>query len=1512
MSDLPRGERLQEGAAVIQQPPVSHGRDTGRSAFLDALEVREVLVESENQQGGRNDLRERNRESGEHLGRPRILYCIDKDLNWEDADWGSWEEKESDEAVQEESVSAPHSASWLQDCVLSLSPTNDLMVIAREQRAVFLAPKWKTGDSGREEMQLALSWSGALNAEEGECVSSAICIPLASQKRSSTGRPDWTCIVVGFTSGYVRFYTEGSSQPLLSHVALAVASKLTSALFNAASGWLGWKNKNEEEPVQKQKPKMEPATPLAVRETRPFITLQERVNQGDTPLHYTTGQSEPGRHAPSLQYWTHEELSILYPCALVTIDGFSLFQSLRACRNQVARAAAAGNENVQPPPLAYKKWGLQDMDSIVDHASIGYRDAQVGWIQVVEVLHERELDPRSAPPSPQGPSRVAQFLVIYAPRRGILEVWGTQQGARVGAFNVGKHCRLLYPGYKIMGLNNVTSQGWQPQTQQVCLIDAATGSMRTVNVPFHLALSDKKSERARDMHLVKRLGALLKAKELSSETVETEAKNILQDIKYPAIKKQALESLLSSKNMPLSSLTSIAQALLDSLKGQDPEGVDEALLQLCSSQLKLLQLYTDIEKIHSEGVGQDSSTADTDLSSVLRLSEEELSRIQALLQRYREESGRPSVSFAQDPGVALPVRSFLSQMECEEGAVRLSRGQDSDWIQLGSLFFWSCLCGESAPKRICQTLQDSGISPQQLLREVLKSLETVSCLHSLLTLLSSMTGAVEESWDLQSVSPWWQQVRSECSQAESPGAALLAALVGHSVAKSRVNQLAEKKFQSPEGMTDSWEALSLDLEQWGVLLRQLEDCLLLQTLLSCPAPRGAAGGAVSTSRITVRGLLEAGRGGVADSVAKWVFKQDVAPRLLKAALGKRGVAESQEEEEEEEGEEGSSSEQPETEGEGRGFQRAAELLRAVCQRFPCSLDPDLLFAHCCWEYVVQWNKDPEEGRYLAWSVEHLRCICNAHIQHGIAVMMWSTFIVKRFSAAAFLMDKVGKAPKDRLCRRADVGSDEMGAPLLEVEDPWQCVEGPASIVELALEQRHVHYPLVQHHYILTSILHAIMRFSIKSIKPLGLFDSKDVGMGDSAMTSFLGSCSQLLQTLMEADVGSDEMGAPLLEVEDPWQCVEGPASIVELALEQRHVHYPLVQHHYILTSILHAIMRFSIKSIKPLGLFDSKTSHSYSYCPPYSVILSFYTQGKNAFFRDLTTIQLLPSDDMDPTLVSLRQQADVGSDEMGAPLLEVEDPWQCVEGPASIVELALEQRHVHYPLVQHHYILTSILHAIMRFSIKSIKPLGLFDSKGKNAFFRDLTTIQLLPSDDMDPTLVSLRQQFLLKVLSGWVQSVPRDDSCPPLALLPQDQAWPALAVELAPVLQVSADMLRRHLVCELYNYGLDPLAEEVMLQVEDQEVLASQLLILTGQRLAFALLHTQTKEGMELLARLPPMLCTWLKAMDPQDLKNTEVPLSRTGRLVSRVIDALPENHGQYGLALHLVEAVEAMGAPQ
>ncbi|XP_068194278.1 rab3 GTPase-activating protein non-catalytic subunit isoform X2 [Antennarius striatus] len=1345
----------------------------------------------------------------------------ENELSWDTSDWeSSWDtgdnkEDEANSAMPVNEETSGQGGAWLQDCVVSLSPCSDLLVVAREQKAVFLSAKWRSDDSGREEMTLDVSWSGTLGTDEGECVSSSICIPLASQKRSSTGRPDWTCVVMGFSSGYVRFYTESG--------VLLLAQLL------------------HEDPV-----------------------LRLKCRTYEIPRH--PGVSEQ-----------HEELSILYPAALVTIDGFSLFQSLRACRNQVARATAAGSDVIQPPPLAYKKWGLQDMDTIVDHSSVGvmtlcvfdqmknasilggfnasvkgsppamsqyvtvgggpytgfyyavegssqpllshvalavatkltsalfsaasgwlgwnknkqeeevvqkhkpkvepatplgirfglpdsrrhgesiclspcstlagvtddfgrvtlldlcrgisirmwkgYRDAQLGWLQVLEEHGERDLSP-----STSHPRRRALFMVIYAPRRGILEVWAMQHGPRVGAFNVGKHCRLLYAGYHLMGVNNVTSQGRQVHTQQVCLLDPITGALRTVNIPFHLALSDKKSERAKDMHLLKRLTTLLRSRELQPDVLETEARGVLLDIKHPAIKKQALESLLSNKSAPVSCLTNVTRGLYDGLKQQNPEEVDPTLLQFCSSQLKLLQLYTDIRRLHSAADSEVCCTNDSPTGI-----EEDLSRVAPTLQRYAQLTSRPSVSFAQDsPDCPLRPQAFLTQIECTaDGELRVLRTSEVEWNLLGNFMFWGCLFGQSPLHQVCDTLQQAGIRPQQLLslllsvwlqreREMLrKPEETVRNLHTLLLSLSNMKGAVEESWDPQSVSPWWQQVRITIVQSYNAAAALLAAFVAHRVAKESITSRADSKLQS------EWETVSLELEQWVVCVRQLEDVLVLQTLLLVPPPQGAAGGAAA--HCSIKTLLEGGTGGIADSVSKWVFRHNLAPERLKEVLLKEDDQEADVKLDLKAGSEG-------TGQKDQNDKETAELLASVCRRFPNSLSPDLFFAHCCWEYVVQWNKDPEEGRLLCWAVEHLKLVSSPHIQLGISSMMWSTFIVKRFSAACYLMEKVGKAPKDRLCRR-------------------------------------------------------------------------DVGMGDKAVTSFMGCCVQLLQILME---------------------------VTGLLLK----------------------------------------NHS-----PMSFIKSY---------------------------------ADSAVEEVPAPELSVEEAWCGAEGPASIAELALEQKGIHYPLVQHHCLLASLLHTAMTFSLK-VKPLSLFDSKGKNAFFRDLTTIQLMPSGDMDPSLVLLRQEFLLRVLTSWVQAIDSNSSSSSLPLPPSGPKagwWPSTCLELAALLQVNPDILRRHLVCELYNQGLDPRAEEVMFEVEDKDVLGSQLLVLTGQRLSYSLLHnqSQTQAAMELLARLPPTLCTWLKAMDPGELRCPLVALPQTSRLVGRLVEILPENHAQYSLALHLLEAVEAL----
>ena len=60
------------------------------------------------------------------------------------------------------------------------------------------------------------------------------------------------------------------------------------------------------------------------------------------------------------------------------------------------------------------------------------------------------------------------------------------------------------------------------------------------------------------------------------------------------------------------------------------------------------------------------------------------------------------------------------------------------------------------------------------------------------------------------------------------------------------------------------------------------------------------------------------------------------------------------------------------------------------------------------------------------------------------------------------------------------------------------------------------------------------------------------------------------------------MQVPVLDTEDAWLTVEGPVSIVELALDQKHIHYPLVEHHSVLGAILYAVMRFSLIMLQKL------------------------------------------------------------------------------------------------------------------------------------------------------------------------------------------------------------------------------------------------------------------------------------------------------------------------------------------
>lgn len=156
-------------------------------------------------------------------------------------------------------------------------------------------------------------------------------IPFISHQKTAVNFKDWTAIVCGFSTGYFRIYTENGKN-------------LMSYLFH----------------------------------DEPILNIKCRTYSVN---HLLADQSD--------------EILIVYPTAVIQINGFTLYQALRLCRNRIAQfndMDSAGkfiNDNSQTP-FTFKKWSFQtlsdgriydcvnvcsttknDFDSLVSHSING-------------------------------------------------------------------------------------------------------------------------------------------------------------------------------------------------------------------------------------------------------------------------------------------------------------------------------------------------------------------------------------------------------------------------------------------------------------------------------------------------------------------------------------------------------------------------------------------------------------------------------------------------------------------------------------------------------------------------------------------------------------------------------------------------------------------------------------------------------------------------------------------------------------------------------------------------------------------------------------------------------------------------------------------------------------------------------------------------------------------------------------------------------------------------------------
>ncbi|CAH1999952.1 unnamed protein product [Acanthoscelides obtectus] len=979
------------------------------------------------------------------------------------------------------------SDSWLQVCEASVSPTGDLIVIAHERKIIVLSAKWNPQLSANH---YVITYSGTIH--DYDKVKAVLCLPVVGENQHSQIGPDWTCIVVGYDSGYVRFYTENCE-----------------------------------------------------------LLLDEQFHSENIKSVKCQSQHSPRPDiSPDLRL---EEIYIQYQSCVCILGGSQIFPHLRSARND-------GVKGPPLPPSCLKKWSIHDQSLVNDTAVVGlcptssfdhlltastcggfdavYRAAPpaaslviaagsrpfLGWHYVSEGAAQPALGDvakvvatriKSALPDAQCSfiqvpdekkskhrhgNKVAHFLLIYSPKKGTLEIFSLLQGSKICTFTASKFSRLFNINYGLMGFNSTTSKSRYVCQWTSVFIDN-DGQIKEIMVPYHFALAEKNNKRSRDIHLYKKLRHYIKSGDYNEETLLKESYDICTELKTLEIKSQIVDMLISNRNIPANVILKCAKYFVEN--AADDEGINFRIL--CDNISHLLELYLFVAN------KQNGDNDETENSS-LKLDEKDMTNLQKLLDLSIDSDSKelPEVHVRfSDKNLAFSTSEFLSGFDFTNVELVTLKDKVDDGIlfKTSEVLLKPYITGElSSFAQLESLLIKAKIDTKNLFCMLVnywvnRSLhinlnlekEMNNFLHLCYTLLR--TASKEDTvCNYNQVSTFWSKIRETLANSSRPFPALMAAILCKTAAH-KVNIEKQMEDSSISLEEESMEVLSQESVLWSLLIGKLEDISLLNIIMSTKAlAKDAALPKLQHDKIDVslKYILEKGRGAVSEIVARWLSSSGIDPQLIVL------------------------NEMTEKEEENIESEKILDQLNLLKEQFPYSLNSSALLANLAWEYALDWQKEIQDFSKLEAAMKCLGCIQNVQVKQGMYQLLWNTHLKIVNESTCKLINKVGKLPKERLCRQ-DTGlsdaqitiflgitSDFLDAFMdvtqtacsphpLQFENIWE--NGGQPLVELAAQQKQANYDLLHLHYQLSMVLQMITTFGVKHSKPVNnLFEASVVNV----------------------------------------------------------------------------------------------------------------------------------------------------------------------------------------------------------------------------------------------------------------------------------------------------------------------------------------------------------------------------------------------------------------------------------
>jgi len=589
----------------------------------------------------------------------------------------------------------------------------------------------------------------------------------------------------------------------------------------------------------------------------------------------------------------------------------------------------------------------------------GYHHVQMAWSTTSWTKNSGEKDPPSN-------VQVSILLLLYLPRRGLIEVWSPEQKSKVTEFHVNKSGLLL------KSVPAVVDSG-VPRRRETVQLQAAflqpDGKIKHFYIPFHSLSTSSSAEK--DLKMQAKISDMMLEKRAQEGFIDQLA-GVLDEVTNPQLKSQIVTTLLDcdrgSEDFDENEASQLVEHLLQSYLNKENISTEHKVFRSKLMKLKqLIDFYMAVNEHKSAGeastVVVNNEECVQEVSERLLIDNENVAKLFNVFDLEAKENTEKSIEV-----------SLVQFLQCFETEGELT-AKDSENTKIVPVYFRKKISPRLQSSfmrtisKLClieqvvalDHIKNSGISCMELFEMLLKTNldnldRTVEHLDELHTFMQLLTG-FQSRFGRSARLGLQDLARRQLTQCEISAEAYCLAFCWRNV-------VIDSDMQNAAVYSEEWARIIHQMECFVNIKRLFYDSLHEE---------------IETRKgFSVASLFDSGNGRIAEMIAKWLLKLGADTRTL---IGKLDSCDD-------------------------SIERT--FVEKCGEYFPKSVNHDIIILHMSWECLQRWSRERERIELIDSFTKGLISLCCPSVKTKFACLVWRSFFSKLLRDAARLTEEFSK------------------------------------------------------------------------------------------------------------------------------------------------------------------------------------------------------------------------------------------------------------------------------------------------------------------------------------------------------------------------------------------------------------------------------------------------------------------------------------------------------------------------